>query len=217
MSAGPAVLKDNVWQERVLVAFTNSNDTTIQFASTFNEIGFDGGAKEVEGTPLMNGGRVRNYSAQEDYEVSGTLYPIGVQSASNNNSLAEFIHGSLLSSAPSLSSVSQDPSSNSGVEMAETTLERADLRLAVMWTNDSGVTDATASVGPDSSVNALRLVWEDVHVTEVIPSFDDQVLTEEFTAVVPPFDASGNSRFLRQEYTGDASDSLAALDAYNGS
>ncbi|MDY6788793.1 MAG: hypothetical protein SVV03_02410 [Candidatus Nanohaloarchaea archaeon] len=201
MATGPSVLQDASWQEKALVSVTPKGGTEVQFEANLSEIGWTGGAKDVEGTPLLNGGRMRERSAQEDFEFTGTLYITGVSTAEGTG-IGEWFHGS------------SDQSTKSTVYEFKTSHARDDFRIAVLFTNDSNVTSASGSVGADSSVQAYRWIMEDAQLTEYEPNFDDKVLEVEVTFVASPFDDSANSNVREQEYTGDSSEKLDALSSY---
>lgn len=209
MAAGPSVLQDASWQERAFVTLSKKGASSdIDFHGLMSEMSFSGGAKDVEGQALMNGGRLRQRSAQEDFEWSATLYMTGV-SPSEGTGIAEWFHGS-----------SDQKSSKSSVYEYETSLTRDDFRIAVMFTNattnasGSDLTSATDGVEANSSNKAYRFIATDAQLTEYEQNFDDNVLEVEVTFVITPFDETGASNVREQEYTGDASETLAALTSY---
>lgn len=202
MATGSSIFVDESFQERVFVTITKKGGSDVDFHSSLNEIGFGGGEKGTEGQPLMNGGRRRIHSAQEDFEFTGTLYQYGVD-ASSASGLDSWYHAS-----------GDNLDGTTGTSEYETALDRTDVRVAVMWTNDDSVTSATDEVSASEDHQAVRYVLTDANITEYVPSFDDQVLTADFTATVTPFDETGSSRLKVQEYTGDASNTLSALSSY---
>lgn len=200
--AAPSVLQDASWQEKALVSVTPEGGSEVQFEALLSEIGWTGGSKDVEGMALLNGGRMRERSVQEDFEFTGTLYIEGI-STSEGTGISEWFHGS-----------GDQNTSDSTVYEFQTSHSRDNFRIAVMFTNEDGVTSATGSVGADSSVQAYRWVMEDAQLTGYEPNFDDKVLEVEVTFVAPPFDESSNSLVYEQEYTGDSSEKLDALASY---
>lgn len=195
MATGPSVLEDGAWQERAFVTIQKKGGSAYDFHSDLSEIGFSGGSKDVEGQPLMNGGRMTQYSSQEDFEFSGTLYMSGV-SAEDSTGIASYFHGS-----------DDQKDSNTGQYEYETSLTRDDFVIAVLFTNDTAVDSALDDVASGSE--GYRFICADAKLTEYEQNFDDMVLQVEVTFIIPPFDVAGNSRVVEQEQTDSASAALS--------
>lgn len=203
MATGPSVKQDSSWQEKALVSVTPKGGSEVQFEADLSEIGWTGGAKDVEGTPLLNGGRMRERSAQEDFEFTGTLYITGISTAEGTG-ISEWFHGS-----------DDQKDSKSTVYEYQTSHARDDFRISVLFTNDtSDNLSAESAVGADDNVEAYRWIMKDAQLTEYEPNFDDMVLEVEVTFVASPFDDSANSNVREQEYTGDSSEKLESLSSY---
>lgn len=201
MAAGPSVLEDVAWQERAFVTITQKGESDVDFHGLISEMSWSGGSKDVEGQPLMNGGRLTQYSSQEDFEFSATLYIFGVD-ANEGSGIADYFHGS-----------DDQLDSDAGHFEYETTLNRSDFRVAVMFTDDSDVSSATDEV--KSGNQAYRWYCTGAKLTEYEQNFDDMVLQVEVTFVIPPFDEEGSSQVFEQEITSSASNPLEALASYS--
>lgn len=200
MAAGPSVLEDVAWQERAFVTITEKGNDDIDFHGIMSEMSWSGGSKDVEGTPMMNGGRMTQYSAQEDFEFSATLYLAGV-SSSEGTGIADYFHAS-----------SDNLTGSSGQYEYETTLNRSDFRIAVLFTDDDSVSSGVDAVGSDN--RAYRWYCTGAKLTEYEQNFDDQVLQVEVTFVIPPFDETGSAQVFEQEQTSSATAELSALSSY---
>lgn len=202
--AEPSTYKDGTWQDNLFITVTRLDGSDVDFHAKINEVGFSGGDKNIEGQPLMNGGRIRQNEAQEDFEFTGTMYPEGV-SAEDAYGLMQWLMGS----------EDQNDSSDAISEFVNRN-ERPDLRIVVLLTNDSDIESATDEVSGED-VKALRWIYTNATCASAVPNFDDQIWTTEFTFQIPPKDENGESNVRVQEYRGDSSDSLDALDSYESS
>jgi len=196
MAAGASVLEEVSWQERAFVTIGVQDSGTFQdFHGYMSEMGFSGGSKDVEGQALMNGGRFTQYSSQEDFEFSATLYITGI-SPSEASGIGEYFHGS-----------EDNLSGTTGQYEYETSLNRDDFEIAVLFTTDSGVSSARDDVS--SGEPAYRWYAKGAKLTEYEQNFDDQVLQVEVTFVIPPFDETGSSQIIEQEQTSNSTNTLS--------
>jgi len=195
----PSQLEDVAWQERAFVTISEKGESDVDFEGFMSELSFSGGSKGVEGQPLMNGGRMTQYSSQEDFEFSATLYITGVEPAEGTG-IAKFFHGS------------DDQLSDSGQFEYEASLSRADFRIACLWTEDPNVQSAVGEVASDQ--RAYRWIAKGAKLTDYEQSFDDQVLEVEVTFTIPPFGAEGAAKVREQENLATGSAALASLSSY---
>jgi len=199
MAAEASVLEEVSWQERAFVTIAEKGGSDVDFHGIMSEMGFSGGSKDVEGQHLMNGGRFTQYSSQEDFEFSATLYITGA-TPGEGSGISEYFHGSA------------DQNANSDQFEYETTLNRSDFRIAVLFTDDSNVSSATDSVTSGSA--AYRWIATGAKLTEYEQNFDDQVLQVEVTFVIPPFDDNGDSQLKEQELLSTSGTDLSSLSSY---
>lgn len=197
----PSIFTEITWQERLFVSIAEEGGSDLDFESRTNEVGVYGdGAKEVEGDPLMNGGRLTEFSAQGDFTMEMTIYKSGV-SADQQSGLASIFHGS-----------TDNFDEETGKFEYETSLVRPKCRVAMLWTDDSNVSSAVDSVA--SGNRAYRVIATGARLTSYTPNFDDQTLKAEVTFTIPPFDVQNNARLREQEMTANSSSKLAALEEY---
>jgi len=198
----PSQLTDASWQDRVFVTVTRKSDqTSFDFHGLLNEIGFGGGEKDFEGDPLMNGGRIRRRSAQADEEFTGTLYPVGAD-AGDGTARPEGLHEFFYESGDQA-----DP--DEGAKF-QSSLNRRDYRVVVLWTNDPNVSDALTTVAAEYA--GYRKVMRDCQLTDVTLNFDDMVLTAEVTFKAPVFDEKGVSTVYVESCKDNGTDTLPAVN-----
>lgn len=207
MAAGPSTLQDASWQDRALIGVKKKGGSSVKyFAGLTQEIDLPDISKDFEGQPVMNGGRVRENSAEEDLEVTLTLYPIGVLTGDGSTRPEGAAEWFL---------TSDDLSASGEGARYEPSLERYDFGIAVMWTNVSGV-DADGEVSTtDDAKAALRWVFEDAQVTEFNQDFGDRVHTAEVTFKLSPYDETGSANYFNESTQDTSTDTLpAVLDSY---
>lgn len=208
MAAGVSQLQDASWQDRALIAIKKKDGTVKQFAGLTQEIDLPDLSRDVEGQPVMNGGRVRENSAEDDFEVTLTLYPIGVLTGDGSTrpeGVAEWF-------------LSSDDLSGSGEgSRFEPSLERYDFGVAVMWTNVDGDVNSTSPVKATSEIDtssdsfvgaALRWVFRNGQVTEFNQDFGDMVHTAEVTFKFSPYDEVGDANYFDESTQDTSTESL---------
>lgn len=201
MAAGPSVFTDIAWQERLFVAIAEKGGSDLDFESRTNEVNVYGdGEKEVEGQPLMNGGRLTELSAQGDFTMEMTVYKTGA-TAEEQSGLSSIYHGS-----------GDQKADTTGQYEYETSLVRPDVRVVLLWTDDETVTSAVDSI--QSGKRAYRVIATGAKLTGYDPNFDDETLKAEVTFTIPPFDVQGDSRLREQEMTTESTTELASLSSY---
>jgi len=216
MSAGVSQLQDASWQDRVLIGVKKKGGSAVKaFAGLTDEVDLPDLNRDFEGNPVMNGGRVRENSAEEDAEITLTLYPIGVltgDGATRPEGVAEWF-------------LTSDDLSGSGEgSRYGPSLDREDFGVAVMWTNVDGDVNSTSPVEADSEIDtssdgfvgaALRWVFEDCQITEFNQDFGDMVHTAEVTFKFSPYDETGSRNYFNESTQDTSTDSLpTVLDSY---
>lgn len=207
MAAGPSTLQDASWQDRVFIGIKKKGGSSVKyFAGLTDEVDLPEISKDFDGEPVMNGGRVRVNSAEEDQEFSMTLYPIGVLTGDGSTrpeGIAEWIL------------TSDDLSGDGQGSRYEPSLERYDFGVALLWTNVSGV-DADGEISTtDNSKAALRRVYKDAQITSVSKDFGDRVHTAEVTFKFSPYDETGEANYFNESTQDTSTDTLpAVLDSY---
>lgn len=215
MAAGPSTLQDASWQDRAYISIEKKGaGTSINFAGLTSEMSLPDNTKDFDSQPVMNGGHVRENSAQEAAEVGLTLYPIGVltgDGTSRPRGISEWFYSS------------SDLSSDGEAARYENSLTRYDFRVSILWTNvadsentsspveASGAVDTT---GDSTAKSALRQVYEDCQLTGYNPDFGDQIFTAEVTFKCAPYDETGSANMFEESSSDTSTDILPALSAY---
>jgi len=215
MAAGPSTLQDASWQDRAYISVEKKGSgTVINFAGLTSEIDLPDVSKDFDTQPVMNGGHVRENSAQEAAEITMTLYPIGVvtgDGTSRPRGISEWFYSS------------SDLSGSGDASRYENSLTRYDFRVSVLWTN---VTDSENESSPveaagvvDTSTDgatkdALRQVFENCQITGYNPDFGDQVFTAEVTFKCAPYDETGSANMFEESSSDTSTDTLPSLATY---
>lgn len=216
MAANSSTLQDASWQDRAFIGIKKKGGSSVKyFAGLTQEIDLPDISKDFEGEPVMNGGRVRENSAEEDLELTLTIYPIGVLTGDGTTrpeGMAEWF-------------LTSDDLSGSGEGAKyEPSLERYDFGVAVMWTNVVGDENSTSPVQADSAIDtstggetkaALRWVYKDAQITAFNQDFGDRVHTAEVTFKLSPYNETGAANYNNQSSQDTSADTLpAVLDTY---
>jgi hypothetical protein len=193
----------DAWMERALVSIARQGESDKQFASLISTMDFDIGAKDIEGIPLVNGGRVAKFNSEEDSEFTMELYSrqVGTSGLTSGAGSATGIRDLL---------VARDGSAPIALS---TDYTRSKLRVSILWTNDSTATSATATTAANKS--AVRYSFAEVYCTKVKPEFTDGILKETATFKLTPFDLSASANMKFESCAGaSAGDKLPAMAGY---
>jgi len=197
-----AIAVDDAWQEKCLIAISVQAGSDVTFHGITETVDFDIGEKDIEGVPILNGGRVCKWTPEGDSSVTLEAYPmaVGTDTGTTGEGFFDLLH-------------SADTGDVLGIL---NTRDRNKYRILVMWTNDASVT--TAQSATTDTHSAVRFGFADGHFTSVKPSFTDGILKYTVTFKCPAFDKAGvaNVKFESCEGTG-ASDLLPAIASYTSS
>lgn len=193
---------DDSWMEVCFVGISALDGSDVQFASLTSTIDFDVGDKDIEGIPLVNGGRVTKFNPEGDTTLTFEAYPLeaGTDSGSTGKGFFDLLH-----------------SADASVPIRITNdHNRTKYRVLVLWTNDSTVTTAQSATATDSS--GLRIGVADGHFTSVKPSFTDGILKFTVMYKCAAFDKSAGSNVMMESAAGSSgSDVLPAVGSYTSS
>ena len=193
---------DRAWSETALVAISGQSGTDVQFACITETIDVDIGDKDFDAIATLCGGRLVKFTPQETTTITFEAYPV---QAGTEDMIAATTGTGFFDLMNTL-----DTSNPLAYSVDRT---RTKYRVAIMWTDDSAITDATAEVTATDS--AMRIVAADGYFTSVKPSFTDGVLKFTVTFKVPPFDSSGSANVKMESVAG--ADTLPALASYTSS
>jgi len=216
MTAGQSVLQDASWQDRAFIGVKKKGGSGVKyFAGLTQEIDLPDLSKDFEGQPVMNGGRIRENSAEEDLEVTMTIYPIGVLTG-DGTTRPEGAAEWFLSSG--------DLSGSGEGARYEPSLQRYDFGVSLLWTNVEDGENSTSPVEADSAIDtssdgatkaALRWVFKDAQITEFNQDFGDMVHTAEVTFKLSPYDETGSANYFNESTQDTSTNTLpAVLDSY---
>lgn len=193
---------DDAWMEVCLVGISILDGSDVQFAGLTETLDFDIGEKDIEGIPLVNGGRVTKFNPEGDTTLTIEAYPLeaGTDTGTTGKGFFDLMH-------------SQDAAVPIRIVNDH---ERDKYRVLVLWTNDSTATTAQSTTAENAS--ALRIGLADGHFTSVKPAFTDGVLKYTITYKCAAFDKSAVANVMIESAAGTTgSDKLPAIAGYTSS
>jgi hypothetical protein len=195
-----AVDVNDAWMETCLIAISKvAGGSDLAFAGLTETVDFDLGEKDIEGIPLVNGGRVTKFSPEGDKEITFEAYPIqaGTDTGAIGKGFYDLMH-------------TVDPS----VPIRIVNDRNRDMyRILVLWTNDSTATTAQSATA--ANYWGLRIGLADGYFTSVKPSFTDGVLKFTVKYKCAAFDKAGAGCCLMESAAGSvAGDILPVIAAY---
>lgn len=197
----------DTWSEEALVAISAQSGSDVKFHSETETIDIDIGDKDFDVIATLSGGRLVKFTPQEPTTITLEAYPVnaGTEGFTTATTGAGFfdLMNTFDTAQPLVIAVDRS---------------RNPLRVAIMWTDDTSITDATAQVvaGPTGK-DAMRIVAADGYVTSVKPSFTDKLLKFTITYKVPPFDKSGSANVKIESVSGGTTATMTALASYTSS
>lgn len=197
-----AAAVDDAWMETCLIAISIQDGSDIQFAGVTETVDFDIGEKDIEGVPLVNGGRFTKWTPEGDSSITFEAYPLqaGTDTGSTGLGFYDLMH-SVDNSVPIRVTNDRD---------------RDKYRVLVMWTNDP--TPTTAQAVTNTNYSAFRIGMADGHFTSAKPSFTDGVLKFTVTYKCAAFDKAGVGNVMMESCAGSSgSDILPAVASYTSS
>ena len=171
------------WQEQALIGIIPEGDSEVAFAGITEDMtALDWGDKDIEGIPLINGGRLVKKIPMADESMTLKLYPVsaGVDAETTATGIAQLFHPQ--STADATQPIAVD-----------NTLTRKKFGIIILWSTALG---ATAGALPASGEAAMRLQIINAYMTSYKLNYDDKILSAEVTFKWTPFqqDASANKR-----------------------
>jgi len=197
-----AAAVDDAWMETCLVAISAIGGTDVQFAGVTQTLDFDIGEKDIEGIPLLNGGRVTKFVPEGDSSITFEAYPLeaGTDTGAAGHGFFDLLH---TADATVPIRVINDRN-------------RTKYRVLAIWTNDATVITAQAITTDTHS--AIRIGMADGHFTSVKPSFTDGELKFNVTYKCAAFDKAGAGNVMMESCAGSgATDILPVIAAYTTS
>jgi len=186
----------DAWTEFCLIGIKRERDSSeVQFAALTEDItGLDFGDKEIEGMPLLNGGRVAKLTPMADESVTLKVYP--VSALLDGTGVMQHMHPGTADDTTAPISVT-----NSNLRQKH--------RLVIVWAT---TLPATAEAATEADAAAYRITVANAYMTSYKPSFDDKLMSAEITFKWVPFTkgALGNKK---EESTNSGGTVLPAVSA----
>lgn len=193
---------EDAWMETCLISISKIGGSELAAHGVTETVDLPFAEKDIEGVPLVNGGRVTKWTPEGDSEITLEAYPlqVGTDTGSTLQGFEDLMN-SVDASVPIR--VINDRN-------------RDKYRIIVMWTNDATATTAVSATAENAS--ALRCGLADAHITSVQKSFTDGILKYTIKFKCAAFDKSGAGNVLNESAAGStASDKLPAIAAYTTS
>lgn len=189
----------DAWLIEALVAISKQGGSDVEFATLTETVDIDQGDKDFDVIVNLSGGRITKFTPEEPTTTTLEAYPLdaGTDSGTTGQGFFDLLQDFDASEPQDISA----------------TRTRNKLRQAIMWTDDTAVTNAAATQA--SGKRAIRFVGADGYVISAKPSFTDQILKWTVQYKVAPFDAANAANMKWQ--SSDTSTTLDALAAYTSS
>lgn len=187
------------WQELCRIDIVDKDGTVYNFDGFTEDItGLEIGDKDIEGLPLVNGGRLVKITPEGDTTFTMKVYPVNVENESNRGVMQLFHpQSSILDSSP---------------VVVDHSHRRDKYGIIFLWAE---TLPDDASTLPEEGNTAYRIQTINAYMTSAKLNYDDKILSAEVTFKVPPFNKDADPN-IRHEST-DGSTQLAAAITSNTS
>lgn len=197
-----AAAVDDAWMENCLIAISKIGGSDLQAAGETETVDFDIGEKDIEGIPLVNGGRVTSFKPEGDSSMTFEAYPlqVGTDTGTTLKGFFDLMH-----------------TVDTSVPIRITNDHNRDkYRVLVLWTNDP--TPTTAQAATANTYSALRIGMAGGYFTSVKPNFTEGNLKFTITYKCAAYDKAAAGNVMMESCAGTtAGDVLPAIAAYTTS
>ena len=193
----------DAWMERCLITIQKQGGTAYEFAGFTETVDVDLGDKDIEGIPLVNGGRVAKWNPEADTTVSFDCYPVEIATTTG-------VANAAATGICDMWAGSYDTANPLSINNSRT---RDKHRLSILWTEDSAAASGDGAV--TNGKRGLRLAFVDGFITSMKPSFTDGILKFAVSFKTTPYDKTGSANVLFESV--DNVGTLTALSAYTTS
>lgn len=177
------------WAEFCLISLMNNygqNSGEIAFAGFTEDItAIDFGEKDIEGIPLLNGGRIVKKTPMTDESMTLKVYPVKADIGAGG--VVQLFHP-------------QDTNDTSQPIVVSNDKDRVPYRVVLLWCTRL---PSSATAIPGLGEPAYRIQAVNAYVTKYTPSFDGKILSAEMSLKWTPFDQWGMAN--KQEESTDGS------------
>jgi len=184
------VYPEDAHQEFVLIGITEQGGNEVQFGCITEDISaMDWGEKDIEGIPLVCGGRVAKRTPMTDESITFKGYPISAD-LDGTGGIQQF--------HPQETADTTDP-----IAVSNTNL-RDKYRVVLLWCDTLPASPTAASTVPGVGTAAARIQIFNAYMTAYKPSFDDKILSAEMTFKWTPFQKDGTRNKIEESTIGTA-------------
>ena len=182
----------DAWTETYLISIMQKGGTVVEFPTIITTYDISGGDKDFQSIANAKGGRIKNFSAQTDYEVSLEGY---ATQAGNGGGFFDLQHPGTVDATDPLSyTVDHD---------------RSQYMVAIMHTTST--TDSSAIGVSSANARAMRDVFKNGHFTMVNQSFTDGICKFTVKFKSAPFDKSAVGNVTFESTEGETGEELPAV------
>lgn len=179
------------WQEVFLFSIEIMDGSEVQMAGITEDItAFEWGDKDIEGTPLANGGRNVKWTAQGDGMCTMKCYPVDANATSGKSYSQTF--------NPQGTADSTDPI------LALGTRTRNKFQLIWTWAEDLITTITTAGQVTTADKTAYRRTVKNAYCTSFKWVSEDRAQGAEVTFKWAPFGLTGNANYKEESTSSTA-------------
>lgn len=182
----------DAWTERYLVTIQKKSGIASNYYAKITNYDISGGDKDFSQIANGVGGRIKNFSAQTEIEVTMEGYATQV---GNTEGFFDLLHSETADTTQPLSF----PTDHS----------RDLFLVSIMHTTDNSATSAVAASTQDE--RALRDTFKNGHFTNVTQSFTDGICKFTLKYKVTPFAKDGSSNVTYESTDGSAAAPLPAI------
>lgn len=175
----------DAWKEVCLIGVIPSGGSEVQWAGMTEDItGMDWGDKDIEGAPLLNGGRVAKFTPQADESVTMKTFPVDALRGADG--VVQWFNPAADTAQP---------------VYVPNTRTRTQHKLIFLWAT---TLSAAAGTAPAVGEAAYRIQIGGAYCTSYKPSFDDKTLQSEVTFKWTPFQKNGNPNKVEESTDGSS-------------
>lgn len=178
----------DAWKEVCKIGILPQDGSLIEFAGFTEDItAMDFGEKDIEGMPLVNGGRVVKFTPMTDESITLKVYPIRADDEATD-SVVQAFH-------------KQASADTTNPILVDNTITRQKFGLILLWAT---TLPSTSTSQVTAGQYAYRIQAVNAYMTRYVPSFDDKTFSAEVTFKWAPFSKGGtaNKREESQDNSG---------------
>ena len=180
------------WKELCQMSVISEGNSAVSWDGMTEDItAMDWGEKDIEGMPLLNGGRVVKFTSMTDESLTIKIYDTKADDQAVDSAI-QYFH-------------KQTASDIAQPIIVDNTITRQKFGIVLLWAETLG---ANAVTLPAISKTAYRIQIINAYMTKYTPSFDDKQKSAEVTFKWAPF--SKTAKANKREESTDGSEQLPA-------